>query len=272
MPRKGIETDELTLRELARAPRESTHISVLILLLTLNAGWTDLVTYLFLSKTFASFMTGNILFIGLGLAQANSGLLIRAVIAVLVNLMGVTVGALIIHRAPLRRTARSWRNKIMLTLFVQWIFLLSFAMLWFLTSNLTQQNVAHVILLALAAFGMGIQGAIVIAFEFPGVVANAMTGVVIVLGQRVGKGIAHSGPGGEWRWTFLLPILYALGAVAVAFSSTSPLTPIFPFIISSIVIVYVLWQVGREKVEVKDDTSYDAEEDNDKRPKGHDQC
>jgi hypothetical protein len=112
----------------------------------------------------------------------------------------------------------------------------------------------------------------VIAFEFPGVVANAMTGVVIVLGQRVGKGIARSGPGGEWRWTFLLPILYALGAVAVAFSSTSPLTPIFPFIISSIVIVYVLWQVGREKVEVKDDTSYDAEEDNDKRPKGHDQC
>jgi uncharacterized protein DUF1275 len=54
----GIKTDEFKLRELARAPREATHISVLILLLTLNAGLTDLVVYLFLGKVFASFMTG----------------------------------------------------------------------------------------------------------------------------------------------------------------------------------------------------------------------
>ena len=32
-----------------------------------------------------------------------------------------------------------------------------------------------------------------IAFEFPGVVANAMTGVVLVLGQRVGRSIAGNG-------------------------------------------------------------------------------
>lgn len=265
MRRKRIDTDEFTLRELARAPRESTHISVLILLLTLNAGWTDLVAYLFLNKIFASFMTGNIVFIGLGLAQANSGLLIRAVVALLVNVMGVTVGALVIHQAPLRRTARRWRNKIMLTLFVQWILLLTFVIVWFSTSNLMQQNVAQIILLALAAFGMGIQGAIVIAFEFPGVVANAMTGVVIVLGQRVGKGIVHSGSGGEWRWTFLLPVLYALGAIAVALTSTSPFTPIFPFIISSVAIIYVLSQVGLDTIEGKCATSHDATKGNNER-------
>jgi uncharacterized membrane protein YoaK (UPF0700 family) len=242
MRREGTETDEFTLRELARAPRESTHISVLILLLTLNAGWTDLVTYLFLSKTFASFMTGNILFIGLGLAQANSELLINAVVALLVYFMGVMIGALFIHRAPLRRTARHWRNKIVLTLLVQWIFLLTFTMVWFATSNLAQHNVARIILLALAAFGMGIQGAIVIAFEFPGVVANAMTGVVIVLGQRISKGVVHSEPGGEWRWTFLLPVLYALGAIAVGLTYTSPLKPIFPFIISSVAIIYTYFR------------------------------
>jgi uncharacterized membrane protein YoaK (UPF0700 family) len=238
MGREGTETDEFTLRELARAPRESTHISVLILLLTLNAGWTDLVTYLFLSKTFASFMTGNILFIGLGLAQANSELLINSVVALLVYFMGVTIGALFIHRAPLRRTARHWRNKIVLTLLVQWIFFLAFTIVWFATGNLVQHTVASIILLALAAFGMGIQGAIVIAFEFPGVVANAMTGVVIVLGQRLGKGVVHSEPGGGWRWTFLLPFLYALGAIAVGVTYTWPLTPIFPIIISSVAIIY----------------------------------
>jgi len=244
-----IETDEFTLRELAREPREGLHISILILLLTVNAGWTDLVAYLFLSKVFASFMTGNILFIGLAFAQANVGLLLRAAIALLVNFTGVTIGALVIHRPPLRRTARHWRNRIMITLLIEWIFLSAFAMVWFMTSNLTQQNPAQILLLGLAAFGMGIQGAVVIAFEFPGVIANAMTGVVLVLGQRVGRGIAHSGPAGEWRWTFLLPVLYTLGAVAVGLTSASLLTPIFPLIILTIAIIYVLSRVGVDKIE-----------------------
>jgi uncharacterized membrane protein YoaK (UPF0700 family) len=267
----NTDTEELTLRELARAPRESTHISVIILLLTLNAGWTDLVAYLFLSKIFASFMTGNILFIGLALAQANSGLLIRAVVALLVNFAGVTIGALLIHRGPLRRTARLWRKIIMLTLLVQWIFLLAFAIVWVSTSNLTQQNEAQIILLGLAAFGMGIQGAIVVAFEFPGVVANAMTAVVIVMGQRVGKGIVHAGPGGEWRWTLLLPVLYALGAIAVGLTSASPLTPIFPLIISTVAIIYVLSQVGVHKIDGEGATSHDVTNGNDERPEGHNQ-
>lgn len=241
---EGIGRDEFTLPELARAPHEGAHITVLILLLTLNAGWTDLVAYLFLSKVFASFMTGNILFIGLSLAQANGGLLIRSVVALLVNFVGVMVGASVLHRAPLRRTARRWHNRIVLTLLMEWIFLLAFGLVWFATSNLSQRDAAQIILLGLAAFGMGIQGALVIAFEFPGVVANAMTGVVLVLGQRVGRGIAHSGPASAWRWTFLLPVLYALGAIAVALTSTFPITPIFPPIISTIAIIYVIFARG----------------------------
>lgn len=53
------------------------------------------------------------------------------------------------------------------------------------------------LLLNFVGVTMGIQGAIVVAFEFPGVVANAMTAVVIVMGQRVGRGIVHAGPAGE---------------------------------------------------------------------------
>ena len=254
----GIKTDEFTLRELARTPREATHISVLILLLTLNAGWTDLVAYLFLGKVFASFMTGNILFIGLAFAQADIGLLIRAVVALSLNFIGVMIGALIIHRLPQRQTALSWRNRIMITLLVEWVFLLTFVMVSFTTSNLTQQSSVQVILLGLAAFGMGIQGAIVIAFEFPGVVANAMTGVVLVLGQRAGRGIAHSRVEGQWRWTFLLPILYALGAITVALTAAMSLTRVFPLIISTTAIIYVFLLVGMDKIDGKSATSCEA--------------
>ena len=58
------------------------------------------------------------------------------------------------------------------------------------------------------------------SLRVPDVVTNAMTAVVLVLGQRHGRGIANSGSAGEWRWTFLLPVLYALGAVAVGLTST----------------------------------------------------
>ena len=148
-----------------------------------------------------------------------------------------------IHRAPLRRTALALAKQNHAHADDAINLLLTFAIVWFATGSLNQQNVTQIILLAWLVWN-GNSGAIVIAFEFPGVVANAMTGVVIVLGQRVGRGIVHSGLGGEWRWTFLLPVLYAFGAIAVALTSTSPLTPIFPFIISSVAIIYVLSQVG----------------------------
>ena len=61
----------------------------MIMLLTLNAGWTDLVVYLFLGRIFASFMSGNILFVGLGLAEGNYALLESALIAILANFLGV---------------------------------------------------------------------------------------------------------------------------------------------------------------------------------------
>jgi uncharacterized membrane protein YoaK (UPF0700 family) len=78
-------------------------------------------------KVFASLMTGNVLFIGLAFAQGDVGLLVRAAIVLLVNFVGVTVGALVIHRAPLLRTARGRRNRIVITLLIERIFLLAFA-------------------------------------------------------------------------------------------------------------------------------------------------
>src|SRR5260221_599903 len=76
----------ITLPDLLRAPHERGRIGLLLLLLTLTAAWIDMLSYLSLGRVFASFMTGNILFIGLGVAQGNSGLLIRALVAVLVAL------------------------------------------------------------------------------------------------------------------------------------------------------------------------------------------
>src|SRR5947209_20260096 len=96
----------ITLPDLLTKPHERGRIALLILLLTLTAAWIDMLSYLSLGRVFASFMTGNLLFIGLGVVQGNTGLLIRALVAVLVFLVGVTFGSFCLQRAHSNKAGR----------------------------------------------------------------------------------------------------------------------------------------------------------------------
>jgi uncharacterized membrane protein YoaK (UPF0700 family) len=244
------EGNGLTLPDLVHTPSERERIALFILLLTLNAGWTDMLAYFFLGHVFASFLTGNFLFIGLGVAQGNSGLLIRALAAVLVSFVGVILGSFCLQRAPQRQTEQTWRNTLVRTLLIEWLLFLAFVILWRVTSNLSQQGGVQILLLCLAALGMGIQGALVEAFNFPGVVANALTGTVLALGQRLAQGLGHPGPESEeWRWRniflVILLLIYVVSAIAVVLTSASMLTPVVPVIIVTIAIFALLFPFRR---------------------------
>jgi uncharacterized membrane protein YoaK (UPF0700 family) len=240
----------LTLPELARAPRERERIALFILLVTLNAGWTDMLCYLSLGHVFSSFLTGNFLFIGLGVAQGNSGLLIRALVAVLVSFVGVALGSFCLQRAPQRQTEPTWHNTLIRILLMEWLSLLVFAILWYVTSNLSQQEGVQILLLGLAALGMGIQGALVNALKIPGVVADALTGTVLTLGQRLAQGLDHPGPESpEWRWSsmflVLLCLIYVGSALVVALTWAFILTPVVPVIVVTIAIFALLFPARR---------------------------
>ncbi len=234
-----------TLQELLRAPHERGRIGLLLLLLTLTAAWIDMLSYLFLGRVFASFMTGNILFIGVGVAQGNSGLLIRALVAVLVFLVGVAFGSFCLARAPLQQTGPAWHYTFARYLLMEWLLLLVYAIIRRVTSNLSQQAGVQILLLCVAALGMGIQGALVLSFNIPGVVADALTGTLITLGQRLAQGIGHRGPESqEWRWSgmflVLLCLIYVASAFVVALTSAFILTPVVPVIIVTIAICALL--------------------------------
>src|SRR5258707_5240382 len=191
-----------TLPDLLRAPHECGRIGLLLLLLTLNAAWIDMLSYLFLGRVFASFMTGNFLFIGVGVVQGNSGLVIRALVAVLVFLVGVTFGSFCLERAPQQQTGTAWHNTFVRYLLLEWLLLLVYAIIWRVTSNLSQQAGVQILLLCVAALGMGMQGALVLAFNIPGVVADALTGTLITLDQRLATGLVHPAPiCKDWCWT-----------------------------------------------------------------------
>ena len=235
-----------TLPDLLRAPHERGRIGLLILLLTLNAAWIDMLSYLSLGRVFASFMTGNLLFIGLGVVQGNTGLLIRALVAVLVFLVGVTFGSFCLERVPQQQTGTAWHNTFVRYLLMEWLLLLVYAIIWQVTSHLSQQAGVQILLLCVAALGMGIQGALVWVFKIPGVVADALTATLITLGQRLAQGLDHPGPESqEWRWSgmflTLLCLIYVASAVVVALTSAFMLTPVVPVIVVAIAIFALLY-------------------------------
>ena len=204
-----------------------------------------MLAYLFLGRVFASFMTGNILFVGLGLSQHNYGLLESAAAAILANFGGVTIGSAIIHRPPVSRTLASLRSLFASALIVEWCFLLLFTILIVLFSHdLSGNYEMQLTILVVAALAMGIQGAIVYSFDLPAVVANALTAVVIILGQTAGADIDHAGAKEDWKWTnqFRVGMIlaYALGAIVVGTTSSSAVTKFIPLAISTISILFTL--------------------------------
>jgi uncharacterized membrane protein YoaK (UPF0700 family) len=247
---KAMQTESegtgITLQDLLRAPHERRHIGLLLLLMTLTAAWIDMLSYLSLGRVWASFMTGDILFIGLGVAQSNSGLVIRALVAVLVFLVGVAFGSFCLARAPQHQSGTAWHHTFARYLLLEWLLLLVFAIIWRVTSNLSQQAGVQLLLLCLAALGMGIQGALVLVFNIPGVVADALTGTLIALGQLLAQGLGHPEPERqEWRWSsmflVLLCLIYVASAIVVALTSAFMLTPVVPVIVVTIAIFALLF-------------------------------
>jgi uncharacterized membrane protein YoaK (UPF0700 family) len=235
-----------TLPEFLRAPRERIPMMCLLLLLTLNAGWTDTLCYLFLSHVFSSFMTGNFLFIGLSLAQGDSGLLVRAIVAVLVYLIGAIFGSFYLTRTQQQPTESIWLTSFARYLLLEWIVLLIFAIWWQFTGNLTSHHGTQIALLALAAFAMGTQGALVTAFNIPGVVANALTGTVLLLGRRLvqhgNRHVTEKQYGWERSAWFLviLCLFYILSAIIAVLIMPYIAIQFIPVIIVTIAIFVLL--------------------------------
>lgn len=193
----------------------------LVLLLTLAAGWMDALCYLALDRTFASIMSGNIIFVGLSIAQRSTRQLVHAVVAVLLFLVGVTLGSRYLQTLPARQPVESWRRTLARYLLVEGLILLAFALVWSFTGNFAHRATLQGVLLGVAAFSLGLQGALFGAFNILDVNTVAITGTELLLGirlaQRMGRQPAGQ-PGATTSVPFLAILLlsYALAGLFVA--------------------------------------------------------
>src|SRR6266550_9511174 len=104
VPRTGAEELILTVRRVSQPSVRD----VLLVGLTFSSGAVDAITFLALGKVFTAFMTGNLVFFGLGLAGAEVADVLRVAVSLAAFAAGVAVAARIVRAS---RGSRIWPGR-----------------------------------------------------------------------------------------------------------------------------------------------------------------
>lgn len=157
---------------------EATTLRDLMLVgLTFASGAVDSIAFLGLDKVFSSFMTGNLVFLGLDLAGSKEPDIARVVPALVAFALGVFLAVRIVK--PTRGSA-IWPRRVSVALaagaFAQAAFLVG----WLMTSGRPSSGQGHV-LIAISALAFGMQSAAVMSLDVKGIFTTAATATVIML-------------------------------------------------------------------------------------------
>jgi uncharacterized membrane protein YoaK (UPF0700 family) len=228
IPRKPLMgTNSIAMHDRLRSDRGLR--DWLLFMLTVSSGAVDTISFLALGKVFTAFMTGNLAFLGMGIA-GNAGA--PSSVAVLVSMAGFAGG---VYLATLivtpRRTATDddelagavWRPRITYALALSLLPHLGFVLLWIATGGSATLG-----LLAIWALAMGMQSAAVRLLDVGGVFTTAATATFIFLfGSFAGHPLT-----GEERLR-LLGVLSSLiigatagGLMLIYASAYAPLLPL----------------------------------------------
>ena len=149
----------------------------LLAALALAAGSVDALTWLALGKVFSAFMTGNVVFIAVGLSSHDSGLALHAAVAVCAFGAGAFVTARLMPReAP----TVLWPARVTVGLLGAAFVQLAFWIVWLAVGGDPGSTIT-VVLLAISALAMGIQTATAVALGVHAVFTTAATATWTVL-------------------------------------------------------------------------------------------
>src|SRR5262249_31604884 len=147
----------------------------MLLLLSLAAASLDAISYLGLGHVFTAMMTGNIVLLGLALAQGEVLAALRSIIALIGFAIGVFVGAIIVERES---GLPEWPAAVTGALCIEAVLLGIFGVISWVIG--TRSGVIY-LLIILLALAMGIQSAAVRRLGVPGIATTYMTGTLTTL-------------------------------------------------------------------------------------------
>src|SRR5215831_11853407 len=184
-----MSTESVTTR-VERVDRQVTYVSVrnwLLAVLTISSGAVDAISFLALGKVFTAFMTGNVAFLGMGIARHPDAPRIVSVLASMAGFAGgVYVTTKIIRRSSQsaahegEQTSVVWSRLTTFALGISLLPQLCFLVIWFATGGRPGDNLIPV-LLAVWALAMGNQSAAVRQLNVRGIFTTAATATFIFL-------------------------------------------------------------------------------------------
>lgn len=159
----------------SRPPYTTLGRESMLLVLTLSAGSVDALSYLGLGHVFTAMMTGNIVLLGLALAQGEVLAALRSIVALLGFAIGVFVGAIVVERES---EPAEWPAAVTGALAFETVLLGIFAGTSWVIG--TRSGVIYVLIILLA-LAMGIQSAAVRRLGVPGIATTYLTGTLTSL-------------------------------------------------------------------------------------------
>jgi uncharacterized membrane protein YoaK (UPF0700 family) len=205
---------------------------VLLIALTIASGAVDAISYFGLGKTFSAFMSGNIVFLGFGIANLSG----PAVLPVIVALSMFTAGAYLGLRFWTLRSHEYglWTSTASVLLVLTAIAEAAFMALWVQTAGHPSTIITDV-LVALFSLAMGIQTAAVRSLGVQGVFTTAATFTLVAFGGV----FARARPSSEMPRLVGVLVGLVVGAICggLLFLHARSYAPILPLAITVLVIL-----------------------------------
>jgi len=178
----------------------------LLMGLTFAAGSVDAISYLALGRVFTANMTGNIVLLGLAVAQSLGPQTQRSVVALAAFAGGVAIAA---NVGRPRGHEEVWPARVTLALALEAVLLTGFAIAWW---AFDRRPVAEsvLVLVALAGLAMGMQSATARQLSVKGVTTTFVTGTLTTLVSDI---VTLAGPPGGWSMNAGVLVALLLGAV-----------------------------------------------------------
>jgi uncharacterized membrane protein YoaK (UPF0700 family) len=200
----------------------TTPRDALLVALTVSSGVVDAISYLGLDRTFSAFMTGNLVFLGLGIVRTGGLELVPVFAALSAFAVGSYFGTLI----TTSQRAGLWSGPVSGALGIAAICQLLFLIGW-LWVNGQPAGLTTNLLIALSAFAMGLQTAAVRSLNVKGIFTTAATFTLVAFVED----LAGSRPRREgFRVTGVLAGLVAGAAIGafclVHIRSYAPAVPL----------------------------------------------
>jgi uncharacterized membrane protein YoaK (UPF0700 family) len=215
---------------MATAQADTTVRDLRLIGLTLSSGAIDAISFVALGKVFTAFMTGNLVFLGLGVGDAGGPDVLRVLIALAAFAAGVYGATRIVNGSS---GAGTWSPGVAFALAGTVALQAGFLALWVTVSGRPGTESGDV-LIGLMALAMGLQSGAVASLAVNGVFTTAATATLLFVMRDLAD--ADSSPKERARLTGVLLALVT-GAVAggLLLVHARPYAPLLPLVVTGLV-------------------------------------